>query len=97
MSVSIYSRYYGLKTIEQAGRISLESRPAVTVETYADSIVHTLVRGESLEQLAARYYGRSDLWWRIADANPERFPLDWKPGDTLFIPPIRIATLTPRV
>ena len=96
MPVSIYSRYHGLDTVEQDGRISLEQRPAPVAETYADTIQHTIVGGETLDMLAARYYGRADLWWRIADANPGRFPLDWRPGQTLLIPPIRVATRTAR-
>jgi len=96
MSVSIYSRYYGLDTVEKNGQVSLAQRPAVPPETYPDSIIHTVVGRETLDQLAAYYYGREDLWWRIADANPLRFPLDWKAGDTLVIPPIRVATRTPR-
>ena len=96
MPVSRNSRYHGLATTEQDGRSSLVQRPAVAMEAYPDSILHTLVGGETLDALAAHYYGRADLWWRIADANPARFPLDWGPGDILTIPPIRVATRTPR-
>lgn len=96
MPVSLYSRYYGLETVEIDGATSLGQRPAVPQETYPDSLIHTVVGGETLDQLAARYYGREDLWWRIADANPGLFPMDWEPGDTLIIPPIRVATRTPR-
>ena len=96
MPVSIYSRYYGLDTVEKNGRISLSQRPAVPTEAYPDAILHTLVGEETLDYLAARYYGREDLWWRIADANPLRFPLEWKAGETLIIPPIRVATRTQR-
>ena len=96
MAVSIYSRYYGLDTVEINGRVSLAQRAAVPLETYPDAIIHTLLGEETLDQLAALYYGREDLWWRIADANPARFPLDWKAGDTLVIPPIRVATRTQR-
>ena len=96
MPVSIYSRYYGLETVEQDGRISLAQRLGPDPAFYPDGVVHTLVGGETLDQLAHHYYGRADLWWRIADANPGRFPLDWKPGDSLLIPPIRVATRTLR-
>lgn len=96
MPVSRYSRYYGLPRMELGGRVSLVQRPAAPTETPADSISHMLVGGETLHQLAARYYGREDLWWRIADANPGRFPLDWRPGETVVIPPIRIATRVAR-
>lgn len=96
MPVSIYSRYHGLDSIELDGRLSFTQRLTGRPEEYPDSILHTLVGGETLDELAARYYGREDLWWRIADANPGCFPLSWKAGETIVIPPIRVATRTPR-
>lgn len=96
MAVSIYSRYYNNRTQELDGKLSLQQRAAVKPKSYPDSLEHTLVGTETLDQLALKYYGREDLWWRIADANPEKFPLDWQAGDTLVIPPLRIATRTPR-
>lgn len=96
MPVSIYSRYYGLPTLECDGRVSLVQRPPPEPRSYPDSLVHICVGGETLEQLAKTYYGREDLWWQIADANPSRFALDWKPGDALVIPPLRVATRTRR-
>ncbi len=96
MPVSIYSRYYELPTTEVDGHTGFAQRLTGPPTPYADSIVHTLAGDETLEQLAARYYGRADLWWRIADANPARFPLDWQPGDSLVIPPLRVATRMPR-
>src|SRR4051812_33611561 len=94
MAASIYSRYFGLATVSITGEVSLALRPSPPLTTYPDSIVHVVLGGETLDQLAYTYYGREDLWWRIADANPRRFPLDWAPGDTLVIPPLRVATRT---
>ena len=96
MPVSLYSRYYNLEVVEADGRFSLSQRLTGPPESYPDGLMHTIVGNETLDQLAARYYGREDLWWRIADANPGRFPFDWEPGDVLAIPPIRVATRTPR-
>lgn len=96
MAVTIYSRYYNIKTLDRNGKLALQQRHRLTREKYPDSIEHTIVGNETLDQLAAKYYGREDLWWRIADANPGRFPTEWLAGDTLVIPPIRIATRTPR-
>jgi hypothetical protein len=96
MPVSIYSRYYGLDSVSSGGRVSLAQRVFEPEETWPEAIIHTLVGEETLDQLAAHYYGREDLWWRIADANPPRFPLDWQAGDTLVIPPIQVATRTLR-
>jgi hypothetical protein len=94
MPVSIYSRYYGLPTVVTAGKPSLGLRPLPPIVDYPDAILHQLVAGETLDQLARTYYGREDLWWRIADANPRQDPFDWQAGDTLVIPPLRVATKT---
>jgi nucleoid-associated protein YgaU len=94
MAVTIYSRYYGLDTVAIDGQPSLAERPIPPIVDYPDSLLHVVKRGETLDQLAFTYYGREDLWWRIADANPARFPLDWAPGDTVVIPPLRVATRT---
>lgn len=96
MPVTLYSRYYGRENVEIGDVLSLSQQPAVEVQEFTDSLKHTVVGTETLDQLAKRYYGREDLWWRIADANAGRFPLDWKPGDVLEIPPIRVATRMPR-
>jgi len=92
MPISRYSRYHGLDTVERDRKVSLVQRLTLPGSAPADSISHVLVGGETLDQLAARYYGREDLWWRIADANPARFPFDRRPGETVIVPPVRIAT-----
>ncbi len=96
MAISLYSRYYKLETVEVNGQASLSQRLTKAAEAVPGSLTHTLVGTETLDQLAAKYYGRADLWWRIADANPHKFPLDWQAGDTVVIPPIQAATRTPR-
>lgn len=35
---------------------------------------HTVVAGDRLDNLAARYLGDPELWWRIADANLAAHP-----------------------
>jgi hypothetical protein len=35
---------------------------------------HSVVQGDRLDVLASRYVGDPQLWWRIADANPELDP-----------------------
>lgn len=89
---SIFSRYHGLPTVVVGDRSSLALRPPPPVETYPDSILHTVRVGETLDQLAATYYSREDLWWRIADANAARVAMDLRPGEVLVIPPPRVAT-----
>ncbi len=96
MSIPRTSRYYGLETLEVDGALTLAQRLTGEPPEFPDSIRHTVVGGETVDALAKAYYGREDLWWWIADANPGRFPLDWRPGDVLVIPPVRVVTRTPR-
>jgi nucleoid-associated protein YgaU len=96
VQLSIYSRYYGSGTVEVEGAVSLAQRLTGPPPELAGSLRHTVTGRETPDQLARTYYGREDLWWRIADANPGAFPLDWQPGDVLVIPPLRVATRTPR-
>jgi hypothetical protein len=37
---------------------------------------HSVVQGDRLDLLAARLIGDPELWWRIADANPELDPAE---------------------
>ncbi len=96
MATSIHSRYRNLETLEVADKLSLASRPVPDSTGTSGAILHTVVGRETLDQLARKYYGREDLWWRIADANPTRFPLDWEAGDVLVIPSPARATRTTR-
>src|SRR5262245_47006586 len=94
MAVTLHSRYYGLGTVTIDGKQSLVARPSPPIVDYPDGILEVILVGGTLNQFAFTYYGREDLWWGIADANPGRFPLDWVPGETLLIPPLRVATRT---
>jgi Contractile injection system tube protein/LysM domain len=49
---------------------------------------HVVQRGESLDRLAARYYGDPFRWRPIADMNGIRDPFSLKPGRVLDIPQI---------
>jgi hypothetical protein len=57
------------------------SPPAGSSASYA----HLLTGAESLEYLAWRYQGASDAWWRVAEGNALRFPLDWRPGEQVQV------------
>ena len=86
----------GLETLEVDGKLTLSQRLTGAPPEFPDSLDHTVVGGETLDGLAKLYYGREDLWWWTVDVNPRWFPLDLSPGDVLVIPPIRVATRTPR-
>lgn len=48
---------------------------------------YTVRPGDTFENLAAKLYGDSAQYWRLADLNPQiKFPLDLKAGDTIRIP-----------
>ncbi len=91
MPVNPASRYKGLQVYDAVDSRGV-SHPTVAQRPHDRSLQdHTLVQhrltaAEDLESLAHRYYGSSEAWWRIADANALRFPWDWEPGASLRIP-----------
>ena len=96
MTIDRRSRYWGLPTFLHEGLLTAALRTSEPTDADEPFAEHRLTDTETLDQLALRYYGREDLWWRIADANPRRFPMDWQPGDVLRIPLSRRVTRTPR-
>ncbi|MCP3993679.1 MAG: LysM peptidoglycan-binding domain-containing protein [bacterium] len=48
--------------------------------------IHRVQTGETLDRLAARYYGEAAKWRRIAEANGVIDPLAIEPGTQLLIP-----------
>ena len=78
------SRYYNLETVERTveGRggtrvVSYKRRrlvpPGGTMTTLAE---HTVTQGDRLDNLAARYVGDPEQFWRICDANDVLRPED---------------------
>jgi phage tail protein X len=58
--------------------------PRAKVITYT---YYRVVAGDRIDTLAFDFFGRSDLWWMIADSNPEY--IDWfdlQPGAVLRVP-----------
>lgn len=92
MSVSITSRYRPLGIL-QAPDASGQVHPAVPIRRHprrrADvpGYRHRLSGAEDIEYLAWRFYGNSEAWYRIADANPLLFPLDLRAGAGVNVPP----------
>lgn len=57
-------------------------RPKLITYTF-----YRVVSGERVDTIAWDFFGRADLWWLIAEANPEI--IDWfdlAPGEVLRIP-----------
>lgn len=63
---SPYNNAYALKYND--GDYSLEAKPLVVPESPND-IQHTVKDGETLQNIAFRYYGDSGKWYIIAEAN----------------------------
>jgi hypothetical protein len=89
MSVSSGSRYSSLPIYdapdvagEEHPTIAIRPAPPVTSGTYQ----RTVAALDTLESLSWACYNSSTSWWKIADANPPIFPLDWRPGDAVAIP-----------
>lgn len=90
MTVSARSRHARLALLQAADadgttHTCLPIRRHAGVPAGAARYTHLVTGAESLEYLAWRYQGSSEGWWRVADANPLRFPLDWRPGDQVEV------------
>ncbi|WP_046733774.1 hypothetical protein [Streptomyces humi] len=91
MSVSISSRYQQA-AVHPAVDAGGTPRATVAIRRHtppADGAVayeHRVTGAEDLEYLSWRYFGDSEVWWRIADANPVAFPLDLRPGAAVAVP-----------
>lgn len=91
MSVSISSRYQQA-TVYPAVDATGTTRATVAIRRYAPPTAdvinyeHRVTGVEDIEYLSWRYFGDSEVWWRIADANPVAFPLDLRPGAALSVP-----------
>ncbi len=71
------SRYYDIETVkmtvgdaEGARVISYKRRRIIpSGETMTTLVEHTVTQGDRLDNLAARYVGDPEQFWRICDAN----------------------------
>ena len=99
MPLNPQSRYQGLAVFAAADAKGV-SHPTVAMRLVTSQTTATyqrpVARGDTVESLAAQYYGLSDWWWRISDANPPVFPLDFQPGDAVGIPALSDAGLVVR-
>jgi len=73
------SRYYGLeaKTFETPdGRmiVHLERRFVPPEENFSLLQEHSVVEGDRLDNLSAKYFGDPEMFWRICDANSAMHP-----------------------
>jgi hypothetical protein len=91
MPVGATSRYYNspiysVTLADQKSRPTIAIRPPTPPAAGTTLYSHVMTGLETIEYLAWRYYADSRLWWRLAEANPTQFPLDWSPGTPLNVP-----------
>jgi len=73
------SRYHDIETASLTapdGRVLLYVRRRFLPLDAARPVLaeHTVVGGDRIDNLSARYYGDPELFWRIADANDAMVP-----------------------
>lgn len=93
MAIYEGSRYSNVYTYEEdwvkrGGRVTaFNIRTLEKIDT-TDALKHTWVEGDRLDILAHRYYGDTQYWWFILDANPKYMEeSEIRNGDVLLIPP----------
>jgi hypothetical protein len=86
------SRYHGSGTLRMEGAdgtaiIYVKRRFIPQPGTFTELGVHRVIERDRLDNLASRYLGDPELFWRICDANPTLDPdeLTDRPGDELRI------------
>lgn len=82
---SPYNNAYALRYDE--GEYSLEVTPPL-VPSSPDDLQHTVKDGETLQNIAYRYYGDSGKWYLIAEANKILNPFKELESGTLIRIPV---------
>ena len=82
-----------------AGVLHLTEREPYRYRPHTDNRLHVVVQGDSLWDLAGRYFAplpRScGFWWAVADFQPDPIvdpTLLLEPGRRMFIPSVRVLT-----
>jgi hypothetical protein len=57
---------------------------------------HRVTHGEGPDLIARRHLNDEQLWWRVLDVNPLRYPLDLPAGELLRLPEPGSATRASR-
>jgi hypothetical protein len=93
MFISENSRYHAADLLQTSeGNLRYALRKNLEYLGGEEDIPHEIIVGDTLHSLAARYYdgmGGAELWWAIADYQPEPIidpTVQLTPGDILLIP-----------
>jgi hypothetical protein len=88
-----------LGVLDAAGRRYLTEREPYRHRALSDDRVHTVVDGDSLFDLAGRYFAplprACGFWWAIADYQPDPIvdpTIALETGSTIVIPSTRVLT-----
>ena len=89
MPVGPRSRYFGQPVVQAPDRNG-ELRPTIAIRYLpappsGPFFRHPVAGLQTIEYLSWKGNGQSELWWRIADANETRFPLDYETGESVNI------------
>lgn len=90
MAISADSRYTSAEittAVGPDGETRQEMRPAFPRSRVITYTYYRVTDAERVDTIANDFYGRPELWWMIADANPEI--LDWlelSPGTVIRVP-----------
>jgi nucleoid-associated protein YgaU len=84
---------------DDAGTLHLTGREPYRFRAHADNRVHVVVQGDTLWDLAGRYFAplprACGFWWAIADFQPDPIvdpTLELEVGRRLVIPSARVIT-----
>lgn len=84
---------------DERGRLFLSEREPYSYREHADTRRHVVAEGETLFDLAGRYFAAMPrgcgFWWAIADFQPDPIvdpTLELEVGRTIFIPSERVLT-----
>lgn len=80
------SRFTKTDMYDRNGTLLFKNRERFTFGM-KNAVIHRFVEGDSLDGLAYKYYGNTQLWWAILDCNPKyRCEIDIPYGAELIIP-----------
>ena len=82
------SRYGSAALFTAPQEAFLGARDRVDTTPRPDDRFHTVVAGDRVDSLAARYLGQAELWWVLCDYNDIFFPLELELGAVLRIPSV---------
>ena len=82
------SRYASAALYTGRDETFLGARQRIDTSPRPDDRFHTVVDGDRVDVLAARFLGRAELWWVICDYNDVFFPLELDLGAVLRVPSV---------